>query len=356
LRQLDYGPVSQIENCPIQNLAKSGYGYSGSANIEGLDYSFSNSTEEYVAAVVAVASGNVIKPVEVKDVDLAKLAKTIDLLVKAQKKGLANQYEHMQSAQNQQPIEPVQPTAVQPAQNQTKGADGKVRVPKIPSIKKPLQKMALIHNDPNKPMTVYRVQNNKGEGPYKANHPTNQFDVSRTLMMLPEKNTPYPDEDYSFQERHEMDQAPHRYGFDSVKGAEDWFGGEGLSNLARFGYSLVPVKASKVYRGKTGKQIVFVPHSSETALNMAKSDWPMSVEKDKIQKPLKITKSESQKPCGVCGQKMFSNDKFTGCVCFSPMAKSVKVAVGNDNLTLSFSEDWDDEAYLALIGVLKRGR
>jgi hypothetical protein len=85
LRQTDYGDIEIPNGCQLSNLSKNGYGYSGVGSIEGIDYSFQNASEEHVTAVIAVASKQDIKPVEVKDVDLARLAKTIDLLLAANK-------------------------------------------------------------------------------------------------------------------------------------------------------------------------------------------------------------------------------------------------------------------------------
>jgi hypothetical protein len=210
LRQSEYGAMPIPAGCPLTSLTKNGYGYSGTSNILGQDYSFKNSSEEHIAAVIAVASNQKIEPVEVKDVDLARLAKTIDLLCKIALKAPNDQHERTQTASNIQPEEPIQPVLKQPAQNQTK-TPVKSRIPKI---KKPLVN---------------------------------------------------------------------------------------------------------------------------------------------IQKPLKVTKSESESLCLVCGGKMFQKGIFVGCTCFKPMAKSVKTSVSGGGYLLTFDDEWDMDAHLALIGALKRG-
>lgn len=200
LRQEDYGQLQVPQGCPLQKLAKSGYGYSGATNIGGLDYNFENVAEEHIAAIITVASGQEIQQTETKDIDLAKLAKTIDLLVKAQK----IQYERTQNAQYLEPEQPIEPEATQPKQT-TKPA-----LPKVPQIPKITRK-----------------------------------------------------------------------------------------------------------------------------------------------RKLTVQKSEAQKPCQLCGKKMFTNTQFTGCTCFSPLAKSVSTASSPLSYTLTFSEDIDEDALLALIGALK---
>jgi hypothetical protein len=215
LRHSLYGRIVVPTECPLTKLNKSGYGYSGATNIDGVDYSFSNSSEEHVAAVITIALGKSVEPVDVKDIDLARLAKTIDLLCKAAPKAPANQYQHTVTAQPLQPEEPKQPDLNQPATNKTKNnitKPIKSKIPKIPGVR-PL-----------------------------------------------------------------------------------------------------------------------------------------------VQKPIKITKSESLKKCDVCGQQMFLDNVFVGCICFSPLAKNCKCTVDKDNITITFDEEWDDDSVLALVGVLKDGR
>jgi hypothetical protein len=216
LRQSDYGAINVPEDCPLKSLSKSGYGYSGVSNIQGCDYSFHNSPEEHVAAVISVALDYNIAPVEVKDVDLARLAKTIDLLVnnmsKSAPKAPANQFEHMETGQAIQPEEPIQPVPTQPATNKT----------------------------------------NK----------TKSFKIPKTPGAKPKPNT---------------------------------------------------------------------------------------------QKPLKITKAESQKNCEICGQKMFLNEVFTGCTCFRPLAKNCKAIPDKNGFTITFDTEWDEDSVLSLIGAFKNG-
>ena len=148
LRQLDYGDVELPKESLLKTLSKNGYGFSGSYEIEGEIYSFNNTVEEHVAAIVAVASNSIVKSVDIKEIDLAKLAKTIDLLIgnelkKAAPKAPANQFEHQVNAQNLQPEGPVQPEKTQPAKQL-----------KIPSIKKPKKEV-------QNPLTLTRSESKR---------------------------------------------------------------------------------------------------------------------------------------------------------------------------------------------------
>lgn len=63
---------------------------------------------------------------------------------------------------------------------------------------------------------------------------------------------------------------------------------------------------------------------------------------------LKIDKTESLKVCGVCDGSQFSNNKFTGCICFRDLAKSIKTTVYSDGYALDFKTDFDKEAWMVL--------
>jgi hypothetical protein len=82
LHKSDYGDLSLQH---FDSLKKTGYGYSGSIKIREIDYSFEYVTPEQVAAIVSVKLEKTLSPV-IKELDLAKLSKTIDLLVKAELK------------------------------------------------------------------------------------------------------------------------------------------------------------------------------------------------------------------------------------------------------------------------------
>lgn len=65
-------------------LSKSESGWSGRASLNGMVHQFSDVSTEHVAAVVSMIIGLPAKSIRVNNLDLARLGKTIDLLVKAQ--------------------------------------------------------------------------------------------------------------------------------------------------------------------------------------------------------------------------------------------------------------------------------
>lgn len=212
LRQSDYGDVSLPDGCCISKLEKSGYGYSGQSKIQDQDYEFKYASEEHVAAIITTACGQTLSKCSTKDLDLAKLAKTIDLLIKATKL----QYERTQRVQPLEPDGFVPPTTTQPKQ---------VAKPTIPQLNKPIKKIAI-----------------------------------QTQWTKPKR------------------------------------------------------------------------------------------------KKLTVWKSETSKPCSLCGQTLFENNKFVGCTCFKPLAKNITSSDDKLTITMEFDNDIDQDAMLALIGALKHGR
>ena len=81
LQKAEYGSLS-LDG--FDSLQKTGYGYSGTSKVGNLDYVFDKVTEQQVAAIVSVRLEKTMSPL-VKEIDLARLSKTIDLLIKAQK-------------------------------------------------------------------------------------------------------------------------------------------------------------------------------------------------------------------------------------------------------------------------------
>jgi hypothetical protein len=115
-----------------------------------------------------------------------------------------------------------------------------------------LQKMAVIHDDARVPKIVYRVENHRGETPYRYKGKDHGVDLNQGQTFQAE---------YDFEE-HPKEFASKKllYGFEHPRDAESWFGNEGLSELQNQGFTISAVPASKVYRGESGSQVMFEPH------------------------------------------------------------------------------------------------
>lgn len=148
----------------------------------------------------------------------------------------------------------------------------------------PLEKMALVHNDPSKPMTVYRVQNERGEGPYgipnekvqDAAHAANSILASDSAEMhglkmrgIDRQPGPVMGGDFTSKEMGMLSpMSPNKafapiFGFESPVHAREWFGNEGLARMKEQGFHLTPMKAKRIWRSKSGRQVFFEPHVEE---------------------------------------------------------------------------------------------
>lgn len=77
-----------------------------------------------------------------------------------------------------------------------------------------------------------------------------------------------------------------------------------------------------------------------------------------VKKPqLKISKTESEVGCSMCGQGQFRDGIFRGCLCFRDMAQGVSCRKSEAGYTLEFqTSDWDGDAIMALALTLKSNR
>jgi len=59
---------------------------------------------------------------------------------------------------------------------------------------------------------------------------------------------------------------------------------------------------------------------------------------------VKLSRSETSRHCPICAQLQFTGNKFTGCLCFRALSKSVKTLWHSDaSVTLQLGEGWDRE-------------
>jgi hypothetical protein len=121
--------------------------------------------------------------------------------------------------------------------------------------------------------TVYRIENDTGDGPYKAgaltpdNHP----------------NRPTAHEDFSPEVFQAMDEKGWKFAFESPDQATSWFGPETMRTLTKKGFKLVGAKAAQVHRSKSGKQVIYEPVEDLDKANLpmphanphSKVQWPV---------------------------------------------------------------------------------
>ncbi len=71
------------------------------------------------------------------------------------------------------------------------------------------------------------------------------------------------------------------FGFESPAHAREWFGNEGLAQMRNEGFELTPVRAKRIWRSKSGRQVAFLPHESETLLQTKKYRSPYDEDMEK---------------------------------------------------------------------------
>lgn len=72
--------------------------------------------------------------------------------------------------------------------------------------------------------------------------------------------------------------------------------------------------------------------------------------KTQVKSPtLKVTKNQADRRCPICSGTQFKTGRFSGCICFRDLAKSVRVRILEDGYNLEFGADWDADSILTLV-------
>jgi hypothetical protein len=107
-----------------------------------------------------------------------------------------------------------------------------------------------LHN----PLTVWRIENEKGEGPYSAGATSGAGPAS----SVPERDFPTGSDPDWFKKHRGW-----RFGYRTKQDAIEWFGLRRLEMLARKGYHLVQKPASIYEPSTTGRQVIYLPEEVE---------------------------------------------------------------------------------------------
>lgn len=313
--RVDYeGEIPGLENSYV-NLQKSDDGYTGEMTVGDQVVSFDNSDVLHVAATIAVALGvdDAVDP-SVKNTDISKLGKSIDLLVKAR----------------------VVSSAV--AQD--------------------LEKRLL---DPNAGVHFSHQHHDLGGGDMlthvKAHHqgqvvgevmfehmPNNQLKVADMTVHPEHRRRGIASAIMAHAEKATGKKITAHTAFTN-DGAALWAGN---AQAPQFGKVELTGRAAAP-RGPKEPDAPQMPQSVSPSTNKTTKP-PMT----KTAKELSITKSEAENPCPECGLKQFRGDKFTGCMCFRALSKSVTTKPHADGYTLSLSRSqWDDETVHTFLSALK---
>lgn len=126
-------PVGNLD-CGVLLLSKSETGISGVIEFEGRDYLFTDATPDHAAAAIITSLGISLEKIVAKDLNLAKLGKTIDLLVKSvNKKKSADKPEIGQYAK------PIKAELPEPMPKQIPQIKTRGRISSIPNVQPQLK-------------------------------------------------------------------------------------------------------------------------------------------------------------------------------------------------------------------------
>lgn len=151
----------------------------------------------------------------------------------------------------------------------------------------------VVHEGKQAAMTVWRVQNAKGEGPYRAEGveptefdaleaglPTTDRALYKFIMkgdkfsaqrksdrdearrILGDAIQPSPRSDFFPNEWGDLSPSAtkqYKFAFPTRQAGLDWIGGRWLTELKKEGYALVEVPAKRVVLSKSGKQVIYIP-------------------------------------------------------------------------------------------------
>jgi GNAT superfamily N-acetyltransferase len=74
--------------------------------------------------------------------------------------------------------------------------------------------------------------------------------------------------------------------------------------------------------------------------------------KPKLPKKITITKSQAEKRCEFCDLPQFKGDKFNACLCFRDLKKHTKTELVGDKYVVELGDEWDEESISCLLEVL----
>lgn len=323
----DYeGDLPGVRNSYI-TFRKSESGYTGSISFTDEDmHEFQGASLEYLAAAVAVylgADADRVGP-GLRDLDLARLGKSIDLLVKARavtanlEKGVLNpsagyQIKHMPGT-DQHGITHI--AAYDPHGNEV----GTAKFSHHPSGH---MEAVLVGVD----------DDHQRKGIASAMYAHAQKVTGKAIK--PSKNQ-------------------------TDEGAALWAGN---AKTPQFGTVTPPPAAVKEPKlatptmkaespGPAHAPTPAQPHEPPAGPSMQQEKGPKPAKKPKlpkIAKTLRVTKSQSERKCGLCGIAQFKHDRFNGCLCLRDLAKHAKTTADGDLFVVEFKSEWDEESILTLI-------
>lgn len=198
-----------------------------------------------------------------------------------------------------------------------------------------LRKTPLVFaSSPKKPyVEVYRLQNDKGEGPYSGSGAGGDTKW-QSEPHIHNDRTPHPANDEGFKSRdhdaldffNERHPGEKFFGFENLDHLNQWFKPEELDRLNKLGFKPQKVKAQKVW--SSGKQAFYLPYEEEEKLAATEI----------LQKPY-VSEAQRRWAHTPTGEKALGGESAVHEWDSATRGKSIPEKVGKDELM--FSEDLD---------------
>lgn len=116
---------------------------------------------------------------------------------------------------------------------------------------------------------------------------------------------------------------------------------------------LAPTPTQPDQPSQVGTKVAVAPSKAPKTGGAVPSAAPKLPGIKQPKKPtLKVNKSEAGARCGACGGAQFKRDRYTGCICFADLAKSVRTTATDDSYVLEFGAGWDADAITTLAETL----
>lgn len=357
----DYeGEVPGVENTYL-SFRKDEDGYTGSIKLDDGDYVFARASLAHVAASIAVALGADHERIakSVRDIDLARIGKSIDLLAKAK---VATDALSKMKREPQGEWKTTPETIAQQHSGGWKSRYPTVELRQMPIssldwidfrkepdarglgveyIKRLAEKMKT--GVPLPPAIGYENRLVNGKTTIVAHDGNHRIAAAKILghrtvpILVSTKQLSLP-----------LDKGER--GVEPATTRELDKAQEGPGKAAK------PIKPVEPAEGTKGSfQVGTKPAQSKTPPHV---DVPVGTPKPpkvtRTIKSLHVTKSESESACQVCTAKQFRAGAFTGCMCFRALAKSVNVVSDASGYTLEFKSGWDAESIITLAESFKQ--
>jgi GNAT superfamily N-acetyltransferase len=370
------GQLPGVDNTYL-SFTKAEEAYTGTIAVGDTSYGFEAATPAHLAASIGISMGLDADDLDpaLRDLDLQRLGKSIDLLVKARKAvydlgkrqldpnaGYGFNAVHHEGGfigpQNTTTVSATHPSL--PGENAGEATfshnpDGKTITPEMSFVHPNHRRLGLAsaiyaHAEKvtGKKVVPSQMQSEHAQGLWSGNAKRPQFGAgtpqkTQQPLQAMEKSVRLCVCGHGFASKHSH---PPDFGCD-VPGCKCTGASEGKALKAEVAGAAAPPQKQGAPMAPTAPQMQPKTNTVKTPKTPT-GKAPAAAPKPPT---VKLTMSQSRKPCPVCSMSQFTGERLTGCLCFADLAKNTKTQRTGDGFLVSFGPEWDGEQ----IGVFLEG-